>query len=224
MINHRHLELELVELRRSLAGMGDLVEQALTLATDAILTPRAEVREQARAVEQRLDTLDQAVEDRCQKIIALQSPMAGDLRLLIAALRITADLEQMGDLAESVSKRAAFIARHQRIENPPEVEQLCRTVQTTVRQCLQAVSDQDQGLVRSVVENEDRSDDLTRSCYEGIQTRMASQPALIREYTHLLRAVAHLEHIADIALTIAEESVYIHRGTLIRHSHDELIK
>ncbi len=222
MTTPRHLELELVELKRSLAGMGDLVVQALTLATEAIQSPRAEVREQARAIEDRLDTLDQTVEDRCQKIIALQAPMASDLRLLIAALRITAELEQMGDLAESVSKRAAYIARHQRIDNPPEVERLCATVATTVRQCLQAIGDTDRALVRGVVENEDRSDDLTKACYEGIQARMAAQPALIREYTHLLRAVAHLEHIADLALSIAEESVYIHRGTLIRNANDLL--
>jgi phosphate transport system protein len=222
MTTPRHLELELVELKRSLAGMGDLVEQALNLATDALLSPRSEVREQAKTIEERLDTLDQTVEDRIQKVIALQAPMAGDLRLLIAALRITADLEQMGDLAESVSKRAAYIARHQRVENPPEVERLCETVRTTVRQCLQSIGDTDRALVQGVVENEDRSDDLTKVCYEGIQARMANQPGLIREYTHLLRAVAHLEHIADLALAIAEESVYIHRGTLIRNSHDLL--
>lgn len=222
MTTPRHLELELVELKRSLAGMGDLVEQALNLATDALLSPRSEVREQAKTIEERLDTLDQSVEDRIQKVIALQAPMAGDLRLLIAALRITADLEQMGDLAESVSKRAAYIARHQRVENPPEVERLCETVRTTVRQCLQSIGDTDRALVQGVVENEDRSDDLTKACYEGIQARMANQPGLIREYTHLLRAVAHLEHIADLALAIAEESVYIHRGTLIRNSHDLL--
>ena len=93
---------------------------------------------------------------------------------------------------------------------------------TTVRQCLQAIGDTDRALVRGVVENEDRSDDLTKACYEGIQARMAAQPALIREYTHLLRAVAHLEHIADLALSIAEESVYIHRGTLIRNANDLL--
>ena len=220
----RHLELDLIELRRSLAAMGDLVEQGLALATEGLLRPRAELREQAKAVESRLDELDQQVEDRCQRIIALQAPMASDLRLLISALRITADLEQMGDLAESVSKRGGYIARHQVIENPPELEQLCRTVEATVRQCLKSIGDEDRRLVADVVANEDASDDLTKACYQGIQTRMAANPATITEYTHLLRAVAQLEHIADLALSIAEESVYIHRGTLIRHDHENLTR
>jgi phosphate transport system protein len=204
--------------------MGDLVEQSLVIATGALLSPRVEVREEARAIEERLDELDSAIEERCQRVIALQSPMARDLRLLIAALRITADLEQMGDLAESISKRATYIARNHRLDNPPELNELCSQVRSSVRQCLESLVSPDPALIRGVVQSEDRSDTLTKACYEGIQTRMASDPSLIREYTHLLRAVAHLEHIADIALSVAEESAYIHHGTLIRHHHDDFLK
>ena len=224
MNNPRFFELELAELKRSLAGMGDLVEQSLVIATGAILAPRVECREEARSVEERLDALDSTIEERCQRVIALQSPMARDLRLLIAALRITADLEQMGDLAESVSKRAAFIARHRLVPNPPELVELCAAVRNSVHRCLESLSSPDPGLVKEVEDSEDRSDQLTKRCYEGIQKLMTADPALIREYTHLLRAVSHLEHIADIALSVSEESSYIHRGTLIRHHHDETQK
>ncbi len=222
MNNIRHFELEIAELKRSLVGMGNLVEQSLATAVDAILNPRVDAREQARITEERLDAMDSAIEERAHRIMALQQPMISDLRLLISALHICSDLEQVGDLCESICKRATFIAKHSPVDNPAELEPLGALVKEMVRECLAAFISSDMSLAKVVIEQEERSDDLTKSCYEAIQASMARTPERIREYTHLLRAVAHLEHIGDVAVAIAEESVYIHRGKLIRHHHEDL--
>ena len=222
MNNIRHFELEIAELKRSLVAMGNLVEQSLSVAVDAILRPRVDAREEARTMEERLDAMDSAIEERAHRIMALQQPMISDLRLLISALHICSDLEQIGDLCESVAKRATFIAKHNPVDNPAELEPLGSLVKEMIHGCLDAFVSSNVEQAKTIIRQEERSDDLTKLCYESIQAGMARTPDRIREYTHLLRAVAHLEHIGDIAVAIAEESVYIHKGQLIRHHHDEL--
>ena len=217
----RHFDLELADLKRSLVRMGNMVERTLSIAVDAIISPTVEAREQCRVLEDQLDTLENAIEDRCHHIIALQQPMAGELRLVIAAMRITSDLEQIGDLAESLAKRAAFIARNKGATNPPQIETLGRLVLGMNRHAMEAFITGNLSLASGVITDEDQSDDLTKECYEGIQNLMRSDPDRIREYTHLLRAASLLEHIGDIAVSIADETVYLHKGTIVRHHHHE---
>lgn len=218
----RHFELELAELRRSLVGMGDLVVRELTLAVDGIVRPTPEVREQAGRLEEEADRLETAIEDRCHAIMALQSPMARDLRLLISALRITEKLEQIGDCGESLAKRASYIALHQQVTNPPQLEDLGRLVVEMVRHAMATFVSGDGPTARSVVEDERRSDRLTKECYGFIQGAMTADPQRIKEYTHLLRAVGLLEQIGDLALSITEESMYLYRGQNVRHNHESI--
>jgi phosphate transport system protein len=223
MTQVRHFDKELAELKRSLVNMGDLVKRSLTISVEAILNPVVEAREQCRVIEEQLDTLEIAIEDRCHQIIALQQPMAGELRLVISSMRITSDLEQIGDLAESIAKRSAYIARHERVENPLALVELGQLVTGMVQHAMEAFVTGNLSLARGVITDENHADDLTKLCYEGIQTNMQAQNGKIREYTHLLRAASLLEHIADIAVSIGEETVYIYRGTNIRHHHDNLL-
>jgi len=221
MNQHRHFDLDLAELKRSLVTMGNLVAEMLRLGVDTLLQPRVAAREEARAFEERLDQLDNQIEERCHQLIALQSPLAGDLRFLISAMRITADLEQIGDLAEGLCKRATFIARHQVVRNPSMLPTLGALAADMVRRAMESFITGDLDAARSVLGSEREADAATKLAYEAVQAFMMQESACIREYTHLLRAISHLEHIADIAVSIAEEAVYIHRGTLIRHHHSE---
>ena len=218
----RHFDLELAELKRSLVTMGNLVERSLSIAVESILKANVEGREQVRILEEQVDTLETVIEDRCHTIIALQQPMAGELRLVISAMRITSDLEQVGDLAESIAKRASYIARNHRVDNPEALAILGHLAVDMVHHSMESFVTGNLNLARGVLTDEDSADDLTKQCYERIQVAMQEQPEKIREYTHLLRAASLLEHIGDIAVSIAEETVYIHRGTNIRHHHDSL--
>ncbi len=216
----RHFDLELAELKRSLVGMGNLVEEAVAIGVKAICSPVAGARNKAKELEERIDQLDSQIEERCHTLIALQSPMASDLRLLISATRITAELEQVADLAESVAKRADFIARHNPLKNPAELQILGELARTMLRQALEAFVTGRFDEARGILTEEDEADRLTKVCYEAIQNSMQATPTVIAEYTHLLRAVGHLEHIADISVSIAEQAVYIHRGHLVLHPRE----
>ena len=218
----RHFDVELAELKRSLVSMGNLVEKSLSIAVEAIIKPTIEARDQCRVLEEQLDTLETVIEDRCHQIIALQQPMAGELRLVIASMRITSDLEQIGDLAESLAKRASFIARNQAVVNPAAIETLGRLVLGMIRHAMESFITGNLELAKGVLTDEDHSDDLTKLCYEDIQKSMQKESGRIREYTHLLRGASLLEQAADIAVSIAEETVYLYKGTNIRHHHEQL--
>jgi phosphate transport system protein len=222
MNSPRHFDLELSELKRALVAMGDLAQQSTSLAVECIQSPRVSAREEARGIETRLDDMHSQIEERGHQIIALHSPVAGDLRFLISALRITSDLEQVGDLGESICKRASFIARHQAVANPPDLAQLGSLVRTMMQQTVESFVTSDLARARAVFTEEPLSDKLTKQCYKAIQAGMLEFHGRIQEYTHLLRAVSHLEHIGDIAVSIGEEAVYVHDGRLLRHHHEDL--
>ena len=220
MAQIRHFDLDLAELKRSLVAMGNLVEDMLALGVGTIVAPNLDARDRASALEERVDAAETMIEERCHQMIALQSPMARDLRFLISATRIASDLEQVGDLAESITKRADYIARHSPVANPECLNPLGTIARRMINQALEAFVTGNLGVARGIMGEEREADALTKLCYGGIQAAMQAHPELIKEYTHLLRAVGHLEHAADIAVSIADEAVYIHRGDLVRHQHD----
>jgi phosphate transport system protein len=219
----RHFEIEISELKRHLVAMGDLVGQAVDLAVGGIQAPSADLRDRSRDLESQIDAMETAIEDRCHAILALQSPMVRDLRFLISSLAIAGHLEQVGDRARSISKRAHYIACNNPIENPPELAELGRLAREMLRRAMDAFTTGNGDSTKAVIADEPRSDDLTKACYTWIQERMAAQPARIKEFTHLLRAVGSLEQIGDLAQAIVEETVFIHQAAHVRHHH-ELLK
>jgi len=222
MTQLRQFEIELADLKRSIVAMGDMVDRAIGLAIEGIRRPTADLRERARTLEDGVDAMETVIEDRCHTIIALQNPMVRDLRFIISAMSIASDLEQIGDHAESISKRAHYIACHNPVANPPELLELGELAREMVRQSMDAFVTGNAEVTRKVIEEEPQTDRQTKSCYVFIQERMALDSALIKEYTHLLRAVSSLEQIGDLAMAIAEETVFMHQAQMIRHNHDQL--
>jgi phosphate transport system protein len=224
MTQLRQFELELADLKRSIVAMGDMVDRALGLAIEGIQRPTADLRERARTLEDGVDAMETVIEDRCHTIIALQNPMVRDLRFIISAMSIASDLEQIGDHAESVSKRAYYIACHTPVGNPPELPELGSLAQQMLRRSMDAFVTGNAEVTQKVIDDEPQTDRQTKACYAFIQERMAADPATIKEYTHLLRAVSSLEQIGDLAMAIAEETVFMHQAQMIRHHHEQLRK
>ncbi len=222
MTSIRHFDLELAELKRSLASMGDLVERSLDLAVKSILNPVVEAREQARVYEDQLDALDSAIEDKCHQILALQAPMAKDMRRLVTSMRVALALESMGDLAESLAKRASWIARHRLIPVPQTLTALCQTVISMAHAAIEAFVSGNLDLARQAITDEERADASTKQCYREIKEMIRVDVERLDEYVQMLRAVAHLEQTADLAVSVAEEAVYIEKGMFIRHHHEQL--
>jgi phosphate transport system protein len=213
----RSFDVALQELQRAIVVMGEVVEQILALAVKGIQHPMVQYRHEAGIIEERIDEMEIEIEERCNQLIVLQSPMGRDLRFLISTTRVASELERIADLAESVVKRSDFISRHHLVRNPPELQTLGELAQLMVHQSLESLVSGKVEMARTIHDEEIQADALTKECYAFIQAAMEGSRSDIVAYTHLLRAVGHLEHIADISGTIAGEAVYIYRGLFIRH-------
>jgi phosphate transport system protein len=123
-----------------------------------------------------------------------------------------------------VSKRAYFIACHNPVANPPALSDLGKLAQQMLRQSMDAFVTGNAEVTQKVIDDEPQTDLQTKACYAFIQERMAENAATIKEYTHLLRAVSSLEQIGDLAMAIAEETVFMHQAQMIRHHHEQLKK
>lgn len=218
----RQFDLELADLRRALSGMGDLVVRSVTLAVDSMLAPTVDARVRVRVYEDQLDTMDSEIEDRCHRIMALQSPLAGDLRLLVSATRVTMDLENIGDLAESMAKRASALAKAPRIVSPTVLEPLGRLAIDMLRRSVAVFVDGDVVGGSRLVADEKESDRMTKIGYGEIQQAMIKDPEHIPSYLLQHRSLGHLEQMCDLALSIAEEAVYAHHGKMARHQKNIL--
>lgn len=222
MTQTRPIDTEMANLKRSVATMGHFVERSLHLAVEALRHPVIDARERARTFEDQLDSLDSEIEENCHRILALQSPVARDLRMLVSAMRVTIDLENIGDLAESLAKRATNIARNTIVGNPSVLEPLSNLARDMVHRCLACFIAGDLDEATRLVADEKESDRLTKAGYAEIQRQMRDDPEHIGEYLQLHRALSGLEQICDLALAIAEEAVYAHKGRIVRHHHGDL--
>lgn len=218
----RHFDRQLAALDGRLAEMAALVDQALDLAIAGLLTPYQEVRERAREIESRVDALDSAVEEASQVLMALQSPVAADLRRLIAAMRIAVVLENIGDEAERLAKRARYLARHSVPAFPAELGALAAAVLAAFRQAVPVLRSGDTAAGRAVIALEAETDRLAKACYRALGAAMKTDLDHLGEYSHLLRAVGRLEHAADLSLELVEEAVFLHHGISVRHRLDQL--
>src|SRR5690606_19690034 len=120
------------------------------LAVEGLITPRPELGTEARAIEAEVDLLDGALERDCQELMALRSPLAGDLMRLITSMRLTLIIEDIGDQAESIARRGRYLARHHLVERPPELLALAETARRCFRRAVALIDHADRAGVQEV--------------------------------------------------------------------------
>lgn len=218
-----HLLRDLEDLKRDLLAIGAMVEEALTKAIRALMNRRLEL---ALAVQNEDDAINDAevrLEEDCLKVLALNQPVAGDLRFIVTVLKVNNDLERMGDLAVNIAERAAFLCAHDAIDVPLDFERMVDCVQTMVRDSLDALVNQDPALARSVCAADDTVDDINREMYERLAGLMREEPDTIPRAIHTLSASRHLERIADLATNIAEDVIFLVDGEVVRHQLEDYL-
>ncbi|MCK6473920.1 MAG: phosphate signaling complex protein PhoU [Planctomycetes bacterium] len=220
----KHLQRGLENLKKELLILGAMVEEATNRAITALIERRADL---AQAVLERDDQIDEkevAVEEDCLKILALNQPVAADLRFIITVLKVNNDLERMGDLAVNIAERAAYLATHEPISVPLDFTRMGDNVRVMVRESLDALVNRDAVLARKILDDDDAVDDANRQMYDVLQKLMHQEPAAIERAIHLLSASRHLERIADLATNIAEDVVFLVEGEVIRHRTEDYRK
>ena len=213
----RHFLEELEELQQRLLEMGGLVESAISNSVLA-LSERSETR--ARQVlnnEARINQMEIEIDDCAVRLLALQQPMARDLRFLTAAIKINSDLERMGDLAVNIVERALSLMKQAQVKPLIDIPKLAQLSESMVHKSLDAFVRRDAELARQVLLSDDAVDDLRDAIYEELVSFMEKDRSTISRSLDLIFVARHLERIADHATNIAEDVVFLVRGVDVRH-------
>ncbi|MCU4178067.1 phosphate signaling complex protein PhoU [Bosea sp. BH3] len=210
----RSYDTDLEGLRRSLAEMGGMAERMLADSTVALVRRDTALAQKIISADLRLDNLQRDVEEKAVLTIARRQPLAQDLRELISAIRIAADVERVGDLAKNIAKRAVAISGQ---FQPPHravvgLEHISRLVQAQLKDVLDAYAASNEQKALEVWRRDDEIDALYTSLFRELLTYMMEDPRNITFCTHLLFCAKNIERIGDHTTNIAETIHYLITG------------
>ena len=212
-----HLMRDLENLKRSVLGLGALVEEAVDKAVIALISRRPELAEEVAQGDGKIDAEELRIEEECLKTLALHQPVANDLRFIVSLMKVGNVLEQMGDKAVSIARNARYFSGQDLGAAPLDFQKMAELARGQVGRCLDALVKQDAALAREVCAKDSEIDDMRRGARGALEESMIRDPSLI---PHALRAITvarHLERIADLAAAVAEDVVFMVEGERIRH-------
>jgi phosphate transport system protein len=203
---------ELKRLRNMMTQMGGIVESQVALAADAIM--QRDAASATRAVEEdpKVDALEREVESFVIRLLALRQPVAGDLRQIVAALKITGDLERIGDYAANVAKRSIVLAQFAVPFSLAGLAHMARMVQGQLKSIIDALGENDAEKALEVWRSDQVVDDIYNAIFRELITYMMEDPRNITPCTHLLFIAKNLERIGDHATNVAENLYYAVKG------------
>ncbi len=219
----RHFDQELDRLKSKLLEMSALVESAVYRSVQGVVEKNEELAQQVLRNEGRINQLEIEIDDMAISLLALQAPLATDLRLITAAIKINNDLERMGDLSVSIAQSAVALIREPLIRPLIDIPHIAGLAQGMVRKALDAFVNRDAELARSVLASDDAVDNMRTASYHELMSFMESNPQQIPQALYLLSVVRNLERIADHATNVAEDVLFLVKGIDVRHHNEERI-
>lgn len=214
---HRHFESELDRLKETLVRMAGLAERQVDLAVESLLERDVERAQQVMDGDQEIDELEMAVDNQAISLLALQQPMARDLRFITMAMKIGNDLERVGDHAVNIAEVLEYIAEAPRLPPLPELEEMTGLATDMLNDALDAFVRADASLARDIGRRDDRVDELHENVFRILLTHMMEQPRTIGAGIDLILVSRNLERIADLATNVAEDVVFMVEGKTIKH-------
>jgi len=212
-----HLQRELDRLKRKMLAVGALVEDNLRAAFQAIEQRDAASARKAILADEVIDGEEVAVEEECLKILALYQPVAGDLRFLVAVIKINSELERIGDLASNIGERALALVEEHPVPVPISFAVMAERTGSILGKALDALVRQDAGMARCVLAADDEIDRLYYQLVEELKDVIRADLDHLDAIVLLFSVVRHLERLADHATNIAEDVLYMVEGDIYRH-------
>jgi phosphate transport system protein len=208
---------EMTALRRMILSMGAAVEQRVQRATTALLDHDLETALLVRTGDREIDQMELEIEEECLRVLALLHPVAGDLRFVLAVMRINANLERIADMAKGIAKRVLDLEELHRVEHPPSLRLMAESTCRMLAEALRALSDQSAAIAYRVRNDDQRIDDLLKEIFTWAQSEIPHHIENTEAAIHLLSVARKLERIADVATNIAEDVIFFAEGSLVRH-------
>lgn len=217
----RHFEVELDQLRTMLIRMGSLVEEQIDCGVKAIVDGDESLSRLVIERDKKVDEYDNAIDLQCMRIFALTQPVAVDLRLLMAALKINNELERIGDIAVNLAERVAPLVPFRSFIKGTQLKEMAQAAREMVKSAIDSFVNNDPTLAKKVLESDDIIDSIDRQMFELMVTTMKKSNELIEPAVHMVILSRHLERLADHATNIAEDVIFLVNARIIKHNVDE---
>ncbi len=214
----KSFDQELNKLRNMMTEMGGIVENQVALAAEAILHRDAAAATRAVEEDPKADALEREIEAFAIRLLALRQPMASDLRHIVAALKITGDIERIGDYAANVAKRSIVLSQFNTPFSLAGLAHMATLVQGQLKSIIDALGDNDADKAVEVWRSDQVVDDIYNAIFRELITYMMEDPRNITPCTHLLFIAKNLERIGDHATNIAENLYYAVKGESLPES------
>ncbi len=216
-----HFQKELDQLKRSLLALCALVEEQVRDAVRALLERDEELADSVEHRDKKIDDREIEIEEECLKVLALHQPVAVDLRLIVAALKINNDLERIGDLAVNIARKARAIAGVPGFSVPFDLGGMSEKVEAMLHDSLDALVNMDARLAGDVCARDDAVDAMKREIRVGAEAMIRRNPEDTQPLMKVIAVGRNLERIADCATNIAEDVIYMVDGRIVRHHEGE---
>jgi phosphate transport system protein len=218
-----HFSEQLETLRRNLILMGGEVERQIQHAIEALTEVDEKKAATVIAADAEIDRMEMVIEEQAVHLLALQQPVAVDLRFLVAALKINNDLERIGDHAVNIAEGAERLAGQKPFKPFIDINYMAEVAMSMLKQSLDAFVNRDASLAKQVIKKDDILDDKNVSIIRELLTYMAEYPNLITYCLELISVSKNLERVGDLASNICEDTIYMAEARWVKHHATELI-
>jgi phosphate transport system protein len=220
-MERHHFEAELQALRNQLLTMGGLVEERVHRAVHALIHRHEEEAQRIIATDKEINDLQIDIDNRCLKLLATQTPLAVDLRLITSAMKINADLERVGDQAVNIAESVLVLLPQPPLKPLIDIPRMATIAEKMIRDALDSFVKKDAEVARDVLRRDDEVDDLKDQVFRELLTYMMADPGTIQRALSLILISRNLERIADHATNIAEDVIFITEAKDVRHHADQ---
>lgn len=210
-------EEELQQLKGKILKMGSLVEDAIRYSIQALVERDNVLAKKVIDNDNLINALDVEIDEECIRLLALRQPKAGDLRFITTAMKITTDLERMGDLAEDICERALELNEEPPLKPYIDIPRMAVIAQGMLIDVLDAFVRKDIARAYDVIRRDDEVDGLTVQIFNELVFFMIQDPRAVSRAIKITYIAKYLERIADHATNIAEMVIYLVEGKIIRH-------
>ena len=213
----RHFQDDLDTLKQRLLSMGGLAEERVRESISGLMDRDSAALDAVLRGDQPINDLHMELDDRCFKLLALHQPMAADLRVIVAAVKINTDLERVGDLAVNIAEAGKRYLRHAPVKPLIDIPRMGEIAQSMLRDALDAFVRRDIALAEAVLAQDDIVDGLKTQIFRELLTYMLQDPHTIEPALDLILISRHLERIGDHATNVAEDVIFILSAKDVRH-------
>lgn len=215
-----HFDQELAQLKDTLLRMSSLAERSVSQALKALVQRDNALAGQVDAEDEELDRLEVEIDERCVQLIALRQPKARDLRFITMAMKISSELERIGDQAVNIVHRVEELNKEPLLKPLVDIPRMAEHAQGMIHDGLDAFVYAKPEIAREVVTRDEKVDLLNEQLHRELTSFMIEDPHTITRCLNLMSVAHNLERIADHATNIAEEIVYLYEGRDIRHQKE----